>query len=194
MSYSFQLDNPEEAKHAPHWLNAQYEPKMEELTDVNDLMYFFQEMKASSGPTPGPDGIRLQTISNREMAGILREKVESITSGQYRHGPVRAVTIPKPSGGTRTLNISNVADRILGKCLSERFMSYFETCRFQEQHRAFAYRRSTSRELMIAKLINAIEPGKSQTILSLDIKQAFDHVQPFSFILSLLLSYKKTDV
>ncbi len=68
-----------------------------------------------------------QVKKNKEAAGIDQESLEQfehdlkdnlyklwnrMSSGSYKPPPVRAVEIPKKSGGTRTLGIPTVSDRI----------------------------------------------------------------------------------
>jgi len=73
----------------------------------------WREVKANKG-APGIDRVSIEEIvaSNKEgemisrLQGQLREQC-------YQFSPVRRVEIPKPKGGTRSLGIATVADRVV---------------------------------------------------------------------------------
>lgn len=73
-----------------------------------------------------------QVVSNRGSAGIDRMTVEelgpwtskniqtlraSLLNGTYEPQEIRGVAIPKPSGGTRTLGIPTVVDRLVQQAI-----------------------------------------------------------------------------
>ena len=70
----------------------------------------YQRVKANKG-SAGVDG---QTIEDfdREMSANLYRIWNRMSSGSYFPPPVRAVPIPKKSGGERILGVPTVSDRI----------------------------------------------------------------------------------
>lgn len=65
---------------------------------------------------PGPDGMttaELRSWLHVHWPGI-RERLDA---GTYRPAPVRRVSIPKASGGTRDLGVPTVLDRLLQQAL-----------------------------------------------------------------------------
>ncbi len=78
----------------------------------------------------GPGGDRMETATMAPVAGrMLAHLQHALRGGTYRPGPLRRVTIPKGDGGTRTLAIPCVIDRVaqtaaarvLGVVLEPRF-------------------------------------------------------------------------
>jgi RNA-directed DNA polymerase len=76
-----------------------------------DVWEAYQKVKGNQG-APGVDG---QTLADfeKDLKGNLYKIWNRMSSGSYFPPPVRAVEIPKPhSGGTRTLGVPTVADRV----------------------------------------------------------------------------------
>jgi RNA-directed DNA polymerase len=70
----------------------------------------FQRVKANGG-SPGVDDERIEEFEAR-IGDNLYKLWNRMTSGSYFPPPVKAVPIPKKSGGTRTLGVPTVADRV----------------------------------------------------------------------------------
>jgi len=98
------------------------EQTMEEVLTRTNLQRAWRAVKRNQG-SAGVDGRTIgQTGEHlREHWSQIREK---LMAGTYQPSPIRAVSIPKASGGTRTLGIPTVQDRLiqqaLGQILSER--------------------------------------------------------------------------
>jgi RNA-directed DNA polymerase len=81
-------------------------------------------LKSPSGPSgrpyrrvkanKGAAGVDEQSIAEfeRDLKGNLYKLWNRLSSGSYFPPPVRAVEIPKRSGGSRVLGVPTVADRI----------------------------------------------------------------------------------
>ncbi len=70
----------------------------------------FQRVKANGGAA-GVDGETIEGFE-RNLKDNLYKLWNRMASGSYFPPPVKAVPIPKKTGGTRTLGVPTVADRI----------------------------------------------------------------------------------
>jgi RNA-directed DNA polymerase len=70
----------------------------------------FQRVKANGG-SPGVDEERIEEFEAR-LGDNLYKLWNRMTSGSYFPPPVKAVPIPKKSGGARILGVPTVADRV----------------------------------------------------------------------------------
>jgi RNA-directed DNA polymerase len=70
----------------------------------------YLRVKANQGAA-GVDGQSIEEFE-KELKGNLYRIWNRMSSGSYFPPPVRAVPIPKKSGGTRTLGVPTVSDRI----------------------------------------------------------------------------------
>lgn len=70
----------------------------------------FQRVKANGG-SPGVDEEKIEEFEAR-LGNNLYKLWNRMTSGSYFPPPVKAVPIPKKSGGTRMLGVPTVADRV----------------------------------------------------------------------------------
>ncbi|RWB15395.1 MAG: group II intron reverse transcriptase/maturase, partial [Mesorhizobium sp.] len=70
----------------------------------------YKAVKANQGAA-GVDGQTLEMFE-KDLAGNLYKVWNRMSSGTYFPPPVRAVSIPKKSGGERVLGVPTVSDRI----------------------------------------------------------------------------------
>ena len=70
----------------------------------------FQRVKANGG-SAGVDGESIETFESK-LKDNLYKLWNRLSSGSYFPPPVKAVPIPKKSGGTRMLGVPTVADRV----------------------------------------------------------------------------------
>jgi len=70
----------------------------------------YEKVKANRGAA-GVDGESIATFEE-DLQGNLYKLWNRLSSGTYFPPPVRAVEIPKKAGGTRTLGVPTVADRV----------------------------------------------------------------------------------
>jgi len=75
------------------------------------LVYEAYKAIKSNGKAAGVDGETLEQFE-ADLAGNLYKIWNRMSSGTYFPPPVRAVPIPKKSGGKRMLGIPTVADRV----------------------------------------------------------------------------------
>jgi RNA-directed DNA polymerase len=70
----------------------------------------WKQVKANGGAA-GADGVTIETFE-KDLKDNLYKVWNRMSSGTYFPPPVRAVEIPKSSGGTRTLGVPAVGDRV----------------------------------------------------------------------------------
>ncbi len=77
------------------------------------LQEAWHQVKANRG-APGVDGERIDEIVAQGREQEMIDRLEAALRGHsYGFSPVRGVEIPKPKGGTRTLGIATVEDRVV---------------------------------------------------------------------------------
>ena len=84
----------------------------------------YQRVKANKG-APGIDGVALGEFET-DLANNLYRIWNRMSSGSYFPPPVRAVPIPKPGGGVRTLGVPTIADRIAQTVVATRLEARVE--------------------------------------------------------------------
>jgi RNA-directed DNA polymerase len=88
---------------------------MEKVCERENLNRACERVRANKG-APGIGGMTVE-----ELYGWIKENGEGLTTslldGSYEPQPVRAVEIPKPSGGTRELGIPTVVDRLVQQAI-----------------------------------------------------------------------------
>ena len=87
-------------------------PKVAKPFDISKRVVFeaYEKVKANKGAA----GVDEETIAEFEenLKGNLYRIWNRMSSGTYFPPPVRAVEIPKKAGGSRTLGVPTVSDRI----------------------------------------------------------------------------------
>jgi len=100
---------------------------------------------------------------------ILKDK---LLKGTYVPSPVRAVEIPKPNGGTRTLGIPTVQDRFIQQLLLQTLTPIFDPT-FSEHSYGFRPGRSAQDAVRTAQ---KYAQGGKDWVVDIDITKFFDHV------------------
>lgn len=146
------------------------EPTLERVLEKGNLRAAWQAVKANGG-APGVDGMDIE-----ETAAHLREHWETIEAklraGDYRPGAVRAVDIPKASGGTRTLGIPNVLDRMIQQAIHQVMSPVWEP-EFSAHSHGFRPGRSAHDAIKEAQAF--VLAGKTW-VVDIDLKSFFDQV------------------
>ena len=85
----------------------------------NEVWEAYRHVRANRG-APGVDDVTLAEFE-KDLKGNLYKIWNRMSSGSYFPPPVKAVEIPKPhGGGTRTLGVPTVADRIAQTVVARR--------------------------------------------------------------------------
>jgi len=137
-----------------------------------------------NGGGPGVDGVTVEAYE-RQIGRSLEQVRQQLVSGRYRPAPVRRVTIPKTSGGTRELGILTVQDRVVQRAvlnvLEETYERLFADC-------SFGYRPDRSVQSALKRAVRLHRWGYSWLVDG-DISEFFDHVRH-----PLLLRFVREDI
>ena len=111
-------------------------PWLLRIADLANLTTAWEKVRHNGG-APGVDGINVaafERVVSKELPILKKALIE----GSYQPRPVRAVDIPKPSGGLRTLGIPTVADRVVQQAISQVLTPVWDVLFSPSSH---AYRR-----------------------------------------------------
>lgn len=86
------------------------------VIDDRNLRLAIEHVATKGGSAPGPNGLNLRKLDDRETWDLAHALRTLLRSGQYEHGPVRTTLIPKGRGrGTRPIRLANQDDRAVGR-------------------------------------------------------------------------------
>jgi len=149
---------------------AMHEHLMEAVVEEDNRRRALEAVKRNRGAA----GIDHMTTS--ELEAHLQahwEKIRAkLLAGSYVPSPVRRVEIPKPSGGTRTLGIPTVLDRLIQQLLLQVLTPIFEPM-FSEHSYGFRPGRSAHDAVRAAQ--GYVREGHDW-VVDIDIAKFFDHV------------------
>ena len=97
---------------------------------------------------------------------------ETLLKDSYKPAAVRAVEIPKASGGTRTLGIPNVQDRLIQQALHQVLSKVFEP---QMSEHSYGFRPGRSQHDAVTAARGFVQVGKIW-VVDIDLKSFFDQV------------------
>ena len=143
---------------------------MEQVVDLGNMRSAYLRVVENRG---GP-GIDEMTVT--ELRGWLKENWPSVKAalleGRYIPQPVRAVDIPKPSGGKRTLGVPTVVDRLVQQALHQVLQPLFEPT-FSEG--SFGFRPGRGAHQAVRRAQAYIREGK-RWVVDIDLEKFFDRV------------------
>jgi RNA-directed DNA polymerase len=143
---------------------------LEAVLSKENMREAWLAVKANGG-APGVDGRDIGATAEH-----LREHWEDIEAkllrGEYQPGAVRAVGIPKASGGTRRLGIPNVQDRVVQQAI-HRILSPLWEAEFSAHSHGFRPGRSAHDAIREAQ--GYVREGKTW-VVDIDLKGFFDEV------------------
>jgi group II intron reverse transcriptase/maturase len=133
------------------------------------VMTAYQKVKANRGSS-GVDGQDLEEFE-QNLKGNLYKIWNRMSSGSYFPPPVKAVKIPKKSGGTRMLGIPTVSDRVAQMVVNLYLKPLIEPIFHQD---SYGYRPDKS-------ALDALSQARRRCwrydyVIELDIKGLFDHI------------------
>jgi hypothetical protein len=145
----------------------------------DNLLRTLNGLRHAAGPAPGPDRLTYTDLSRREAASLCRAVSQSILAGVYQPGPERLVDIPKRSGGTRTLRLRSILDRVVAAALVEALTPLIEA-RFLPC--SYGYRRGRNVLHLLADLDAAMTAHDAWIVTVEDVRKAFDSVKIDSIV------------
>jgi group II intron reverse transcriptase/maturase len=145
-------------------------PTMAAVLEKENLNNARKAVRANKG-APGPDG-RDMASSEAHIRGNWENIEAKLRIGEYRPGPVRAVTISKANGGERTLGVPNIQDRLIQQAIHGKLSERCEPF-FSENSYGFRLNRSAHEAVRAAQEL--VKQGKMY-VLDIDLKSFFDEV------------------
>jgi group II intron reverse transcriptase/maturase len=143
---------------------------MEQVVDLGNMRSAYLRVVENRG-APGVDDVPVT-----ELRGWLKEHWPSVKAalleGRYIPQPVRAVDIPKPTGGTRTLGVPTVVDRLVQQALHQVLQPLFEPT-FSEG--SFGFRPGRNAHQAVQQAQAHICEGK-RWVVDIDLERFFDRV------------------
>lgn len=152
------------------WTKAEPNTLMERVLSPANLRRAYRRVVNNRG-APGADGLSVD-----ELAGYLKQYWpslrERLQTGEYQPYGVRAVNIPKPQGGVRTLGIPSVLDRLIQQALLQQLTPLFEPL-FSDFSYGFRPGRSAHQAIEMARA--HVAAGYRWSV-ELDLEKFFDRV------------------
>ena len=145
----------------------------DEVFSKENIECAIYKVKANKG-APGIDGMtvgELQTYWDEHGA----DEESYIRNLHYRPKPVRSVKIPKPNGGTRTLGIPCVVDRMIQQAVLQVLTPLIDPT-FSEH--SFGFRPGRSAHQAIEQARQYYEQDYN-TVVDIDLKSYFDTVNHY---------------
>lgn len=143
---------------------------IETILQSDNLKAAWRAVEANRGAA-GVDGKNVtQTLEH--LREHWKDIAEELLKGEYRPTAIRAVEIPKPQGGTRTLGIPNVQDRLIQQAIHQKLSPLWEVG-FSDHSYGFRPNRSAHDAIRAAH--RYIEAGK-RWVVDIDLKSFFDEV------------------
>ena len=143
---------------------------LESVLAKENLNAAWSQVKANDGAA-GVDGLNIEA-SRAYVAEHWIQIETAILAGRYQPAAVRAVTIPKPDGGERTLGIPTVLDRLIQQAIHQQLSPVWEPD-FSESSYGFRPGRSAHDAVRVAQ--KHIKRGKSW-VIDIDLKAFFDRI------------------
>lgn len=125
----------------------------------------------SNGGGPGGDGNRVENFA-LNVETRLSSLHWSLRHGLYRSGPLRRVDIPKKSGGTRTLAIPCVVDRVVQTAVATTLTPVLDS-EFNDS--SYAYRAGKSVKQAVSR-VELLRNAGYPWVVDGDIRAFFDEV------------------
>lgn len=148
-------------------------PTLGQVAHPEALIAAYDALAAHGGKAPGPDGLTYADLGRGEASAVLRELSPVILGGAYAPSAGRRLAIPKPGGGTRTLTIVDIIDRVVAaavaRALTPLFEAVFLPC-------SYGFRPTLGTWDLLADLMAAMAAVRITTLALDDVRKAFDNV------------------
>lgn len=148
-------------------------PTLRQVAHPEALIAAYDALAASGGRAPGPDGLTYADLGRGEACAVLRALSAAILRGEYSPSAGRKLPIPKPGGGTRTLTIVNIFDRVVAAAVARALTPLFERAFLGC---SFGFRPGRGTWDLLAELMATMAALRITTLAIDDVRRAFDHV------------------
>jgi len=143
---------------------------MERVVERSNLWLAYQRVISNKG-APGVDGLTVSEL--KEWLKVHWPSVkQALLEGRYLPQSVRAVDIPKASGGMRTLGVPTVVDRLIQQALHQVLQPLYEPT-FSAGSYGFRPKRTAHQAVRRAQAY--IREGK-RWVVDIDLESFFDRV------------------
>ena len=143
---------------------------MEQVVERGNMWKAYERVLRNKG-APGADGMPVQDLKAWLQTHWLSVKA-ALLAGRYLPREVRAVDIPKPSGGVRTLGVPSVVDRLIQQALFQVLQPIFESG-FSESSYGFRPGRNAWQAVQAAR--EHVKGGRGW-VADIDLAKFFDRV------------------
>lgn len=141
-----------------------------QVVDKENLIKALKRVRENKG-APGIDSMTVDELPEHLKIHWPRLKQE-LLRGTYTPKPVRAVSIPKPQGGVRTLGIPCVLDRFIEQAIGQVLTPVFDPL-FSSS--SFGYRLGRNAHGAITRGFAYVNDGYDW-VVDIDVEKFFDHV------------------
>ena len=143
---------------------------MDAVVDRTNVWQAYRKVVSNRG-APGVDGLAVEHFGQWLKVHWPSIKA-ALLGGQYMPQAIRAVDIPKPAGGVRTLGIPTVLDRFIQQALLQILQPVFEST-FSESSYGFRPGRSAQQAVLAAQ--QYVQEGR-RWVVDIDLEKFFDRV------------------
>ena len=143
---------------------------MEQVVERGNMWRAYERVLRNKG-APGADGMRVTDLKAWLQAHWPAVKA-ALLAGSYLPREVRAVDIPKPTGGVRTLGVPTVVDRLIQQAVLQVLQPIFEGG-FSESSYGFRPGRNAWQAVQAAR--DHVRNGRVW-VADLDLAKFFDRV------------------
>ncbi|MHB1124931.1 MAG: group II intron reverse transcriptase/maturase [Ramlibacter sp.] len=143
---------------------------MEQVVERGNMWAAYERVLRNKG-APGADGMRVEDLKAWLQAHWPAVKA-ALVAGSYLPREVRAVDIPKPQGGVRTLGVPSVVDRLVQQALLQVLQPIFEPV-FSDSSYGFRPGRNAGQAVRAAR--DHVRSGR-HWVVDMDLAKFFDRV------------------
>ena len=143
---------------------------MEQVVERGNMWMAYERVLRNRG-APGADGMRVQDLKAWLQTHWLAVRA-ALLAGSYLPREVRAVDIPKPQGGVRTLGVPTVVDRLIQQAVLQVLQPIFEGG-FSESSYGFRPGRNAWQAVQAAR--DYVRGGRGW-VMDIDLAKFFDRV------------------
>lgn len=143
---------------------------IEDVLSRANMLAALARVEANKG-SHGVDGMSVKSLRGHLKQNWLPIR-ESIRNGTYEPSPVHRIEIPKPNGGTRSLGIPTVTDRLIQQAITQVLTPLFDPT-FSEH--SYGFRPQRRGHDAVRKARSFMQEGY-RVVVDIDLEKFFDRV------------------